>query len=240
MKIFRSLRKQLMGEGKTSRYIKYAIGEILLVMIGILLALQVNNWNEKRKQKAELDNILRIISYDMETDTLVANQVISYYEAHNENSKRIINKELNRTNFMECRECIALVTVYRPMNIQTKGFELLKNMPNQISTQRDSLVTNITQIYAIFKANIDKSNDRLENDVMSNMKDLQEYDWYVNWTQGTPHQDMIIYFTESEDYRKRVASHNLLATGNHAALVKEYKRQATEVLKRINQRLNSD
>ena len=38
-----------MSENKTGKYIKYAIGEILLVMIGILLALQVNNWNEQRK-----------------------------------------------------------------------------------------------------------------------------------------------------------------------------------------------
>lgn len=238
MKVFRNLRKNIMGEGKTGKYLKYAIGEILLVMIGILLALQVNNWNEKRKMHAELDNILRIISYDMETDTLVANQVISYYDAHNKNSLRIINKELNRNNFTECRECIALVTVYRPMNIQVKGFELLKDLPNQISTQRDSLVTNITQIYTIFKTNIDKSNDRLENDVLSNMSNLQENDWFVNWTQGSFNEDMVIYFTESEDYRKRVAAHNLLATGNHAALVREYKRQATEVLKLINLRLN--
>jgi hypothetical protein len=38
-------------ENKTSKYFKYAIGEILLVMIGILLALQVNNWNESRKDR---------------------------------------------------------------------------------------------------------------------------------------------------------------------------------------------
>ena len=58
MKIFRKLRLQLMGKGKTSRDIKYAIGEVLLVMIGILLALQVNNWNESRKKSKELNSVL--------------------------------------------------------------------------------------------------------------------------------------------------------------------------------------
>ena len=48
IKFFRKIRLQLLGEGKTAKYFKYAIGEILLVMIGILLALQVNNWNEGR------------------------------------------------------------------------------------------------------------------------------------------------------------------------------------------------
>ena len=47
-----------MSEQKTVRYLKYAIGEIILVVIGILIALQINNWNEKRKSQAELNLIL--------------------------------------------------------------------------------------------------------------------------------------------------------------------------------------
>ena len=47
IKFFRHIRKSLLMENKTSKYFKYAIGEIILVMIGILLALQVNNWNNK-------------------------------------------------------------------------------------------------------------------------------------------------------------------------------------------------
>ncbi len=46
IKFFRNIRKTLLTEGKTSKYFKYAIGEIVLVVIGILIALQINNWNE--------------------------------------------------------------------------------------------------------------------------------------------------------------------------------------------------
>ena len=49
IKFFRKIRKQLMTENRVGKYILYAIGEIVLVMIGILLALQVNNWNGDRK-----------------------------------------------------------------------------------------------------------------------------------------------------------------------------------------------
>lgn len=64
IKFFRRIRSQILGipqesseqnllmENKTSKYIKYAIGEILLVVIGILIALQINNWNEGRKTKS--------------------------------------------------------------------------------------------------------------------------------------------------------------------------------------------
>ena len=46
IKFFRHIRKSLLSEGKTTKYFKYAIGEIVLVVIGILIALQINNWNE--------------------------------------------------------------------------------------------------------------------------------------------------------------------------------------------------
>ena len=51
MKFFRKIRQNLLVENKTGRYFKYAIGEIVLVMIGILLALQVNNWNQRLKNE---------------------------------------------------------------------------------------------------------------------------------------------------------------------------------------------
>ncbi len=49
IKFFRKIRYDLMEKNKTGKYLKYAIGEIILVMIGILLALQINNWNETQK-----------------------------------------------------------------------------------------------------------------------------------------------------------------------------------------------
>ena len=66
IKLFRNIRKKLLSEGNTSKYLKYAIGEIVLVVIGILIALQINNWNESRK-----DNIAeRIALTNLELDII--------------------------------------------------------------------------------------------------------------------------------------------------------------------------
>jgi hypothetical protein len=49
IKFFRRIRKQLADDNKPLKYARYAIGEIVLVVIGILIALSINNWNEERK-----------------------------------------------------------------------------------------------------------------------------------------------------------------------------------------------
>jgi len=61
IKLFRNIRKNLLNEGKTTKYFKYAIGEIILVVIGILIALSINNWNQERNLKNEEQNIVRNI-----------------------------------------------------------------------------------------------------------------------------------------------------------------------------------
>ena len=61
IKFFRKIRFRLMSENKTGKYLKYALGEILLVMIGILLALQVNNWREDRAILKQERNALVLV-----------------------------------------------------------------------------------------------------------------------------------------------------------------------------------
>jgi hypothetical protein len=59
------MRQNLLNEGKTARYLKYAMGEILLVVIGILIALQINNWNDARKIRANELHYLKNIKLDL-------------------------------------------------------------------------------------------------------------------------------------------------------------------------------
>ena len=61
IKFFRKIRQNLLSEGKTGKYFKYAIGEIILVVIGILIALQINNWNQNQQNKqSEIEILLGV------------------------------------------------------------------------------------------------------------------------------------------------------------------------------------
>ncbi len=66
IKFFRRIRYDLMEKNKTGKYLKYAIGEILLVVIGILIALSINNWNENRKLKSKSLDYLQRLRIDLD------------------------------------------------------------------------------------------------------------------------------------------------------------------------------
>jgi hypothetical protein len=68
LRIIRSLRKKLIKGKGARKYFVYAVGEILLVMVGILLALQVNNWNENRKSQSIAQSHLESLREDLNTD----------------------------------------------------------------------------------------------------------------------------------------------------------------------------
>ena len=69
IKFFRKIRRQLLSQNRFSKYLLYAVGEIVLVVIGILIALQINNWNQSRLDHIEGRNYLLRIDEDLKKDT---------------------------------------------------------------------------------------------------------------------------------------------------------------------------
>jgi len=70
IKFFRKIRYDLMEKNKTGKYFKYAIGEIVLVVIGILIAVSINNWNENRKQNQSIKVSIHSLINDLKRDTI--------------------------------------------------------------------------------------------------------------------------------------------------------------------------
>jgi hypothetical protein len=108
IKFFRKIRQNLLSEGKTGKYFKYAIGEIVLVVIGILIALQINNWNESRIQRQKeiviLSELKKELENDLETEFIPAIDYLKetnqttlklwrYYREYHKNNSKIIPKD---------------------------------------------------------------------------------------------------------------------------------------------------
>ncbi|WP_424989085.1 DUF6090 family protein [Flagellimonas sp.] len=91
--LFRRIRKQLVPEGNFGKYLKYAIGEIILVVIGIVIALQVNNWNENRKSRSFEQEMLAQIRENLKVDKMDLKKVHKNFEKAISSITKILEHE---------------------------------------------------------------------------------------------------------------------------------------------------
>jgi len=101
---FRKIRHDLIANSKFYKYFKYAIGEIILVVIGILIALQINNWNERRKLQEESRQIANNLNSEFMNNRIVLRERIDRLENANEYIRTVLSyitkgeKELGQSN----------------------------------------------------------------------------------------------------------------------------------------------
>tara|TARA_R110002049_G_scaffold239565_1_gene412869 strand:+ start:2882 stop:3652 length:771 start_codon:yes stop_codon:yes gene_type:complete len=91
IKLFRSIRQNLIMENKTGKYLKYAIGEIILVVIGILIALQINNWNENSKTNIKEQILLVALKQELTTNLKELNGIIEVNRKRNEAAHKLVS-----------------------------------------------------------------------------------------------------------------------------------------------------
>jgi len=90
IKFFRKIRQNLLTENKFSKYLIYAIGEIVLVVIGILIALSINNWNEERKKNIQGKEYETEIYNDLKKDVFRINGILDKLEINKITSRQIL------------------------------------------------------------------------------------------------------------------------------------------------------
>ncbi len=123
MKIFRNVRQKLAAENKVMAYLRYAIGEIILVVIGILIALQINNWNENQKLNKSRQEYYRQLLIDMNKDKESANNFIERFnkehEEYNKYLKLYEKKDLTPSEVYNKLLKLNLASVFMKFNSNT-------------------------------------------------------------------------------------------------------------------------
>jgi len=128
IKFFRRIRYDLMENNKMGKYLKYAIGEIVLVVIGILIALQINNWNETRKFNSLKKVYVERLIDDLKQDTLQINYLIENLNERQHIIETVINELDNARE--ENFSVVAIEDYFR------KGWNMLDFTPSS-STYSD-------------------------------------------------------------------------------------------------------
>ena len=125
---FRKIRRDLIENSKSLKYLKYASGEIVLVVLGILIALGINNWNENRKYRMLEIKLLSDVSRNLLVDTLNLNSIIEHYDnvmKQAEFIKSELEKNMPYDNSLEAS--FAIVSVSYAYESDYSIFETIKS-----------------------------------------------------------------------------------------------------------------
>jgi hypothetical protein len=137
-----------MEKNKTGKYLKYAIGEIILVVIGILIALSLNNWNQNITFKNELKQIIKEVHNDLNQDLLYLNEEINNVKKFNNNIDNILDNgnKMSIDSLLNAITKVHSVTSFVPVNF---GYNKLNKHP-RTDILSDSLLNNLTIYYSKF------------------------------------------------------------------------------------------
>lgn len=150
IEIFRKIRRQLIKENRVSKYILYAFGEIILVVIGILIALQINNWKEIRKEKEQERKVLIELMKSLENNCSEMIQDSIKRSIWNQSSDIIIYSIQNKVPYIDSLN-IHFQNARKPgtnLSLSYAGYEGLKNMGYHIITS-DILRNNIVELFEL-------------------------------------------------------------------------------------------
>jgi hypothetical protein len=233
---------------KTGKYFKYAIGEIALVVIGILIALSINNWNEGRKEKSHLYKVYAQIQQDLKIDTLNVHISIKDLEDKNNRLTAIVNRNipvsyydtLNQANYKNCKKCTSDITNLETFQNLDKGYQLLKSINSNQDFKQGSLTSTIDEFYSNYIPMLTDAQDILKNLSIKAIEDYRQYDWFVDWadfSKETYNKAFVLYIFESEKHRKDSA-HYLIFSKFGLRVLKEYQENAIQILKLLDKKLN--
>jgi len=235
-KLFNNIRKQLVADKpsatRTANYLKYAIGEIVLVVFGILIALSINNWAEAQKEQKTLHNIYAIIAQDLKNDIADIDIIVKGNENLNPLFNKVLDGKMTKKDYLKCTECTDIILGFPDLSFDVRGYNLLKNYKNSVSGI-DSLSVDIVQFYTQQLNEIQINEDLRSEDFSENYhywKTTQP--WFSDFMTERNSDSFIDYAVNSQDYKNRVAMINMM-TYLLSSQNKAFSKKATVLIKRI-------
>ena len=230
---FRKIRQKMLTENKFSRYLLYAIGEIVLVVIGILIALQINNWNQNKIDNKALKGYLTSISNNIKEDI----EKIESIKQKRANAMTRVPYLIGRIGNLDYLEKAHIKFSSETMNTLSKieylitdesGFESMKNSVYLSKLQGKDLENLIYKYYNLVQETAKKENDYnedLKTSLNNFHEDLHENMYYLNYPDYIADKEQL---TMLQPFLKKIIFHRsamrlyLQTAGNGPSLIVNY------------------
>jgi hypothetical protein len=231
-KFFRKIRQSLLTQNKMSKYLLYAFGEIILVVIGILLALNINNRNQQKLNNDKITNILKEIQQDLVSDVERSKEIFDSFIRDDSIQDLILNNKYTYDDY-KSKRAKRLPFWYVDFVINTNGYDnLMRNIDN-VPDKYEPLLKDLKNLYVDKKAGIDVYNARIRETVYKNIDHVwSTYDWNRDWMQGKQTDDAFNYYLNASEYKNMVLLY-MNDRSNTFSLSQRYSLRAIETYHKI-------
>jgi len=168
-------------DNRPLKYARYAIGEIILVVIGILIALQINTWNEERKTKKFEDEILYLISENLKNDSVILSNQLYQAKRANILTDRLMESVAQKNYHDSLNFWMGKIIVFERFKSQSSAFEVLKAKGIETITNKElqlGLISYYEQRLFNTYQSLTDVEESFSNDWMPIIKeDFIEFNW---------------------------------------------------------------
>ena len=237
---FRKTRKKLADDNKFFKYSRYAIGEIVLVVIGILIALQINNWNEGRKGKEKLNILFEQVQKELLVNIKKTDEATEFYWGKDSLINNVLNNKVNYDDYKSNFPLSHLITQEFKVDLLDDAFKNLIDYNVQLSKDTDSLIYKLKGLYGKEKKEVDEYDKQVLDMILFNLREIEnQKKWYSNYIyyEEVP-DDAIAYYLTDTIYRNRVANFFMIGIENHYVKTRVFRNSALNIYEDVCDYLN--
>jgi hypothetical protein len=224
----------------TGRYLKYAIGEIVLVVIGILIAVAINSKYNASQNEKKIKTILTQVQKELLIDMLDAKRIYGVFIQKDSLSRKIISDSVTIEMFKENPSNILITNNYVSFSNKKGGYErLMQNLEN-LPENYSSLLSHFNTLYVEMQNDIDDYNTHIKNTVMSSSRTgLTTNPKFTDYALGKFPQEGVDYFLNDPFLKNRTYSY-INDLGNITQAANDYRIESIVLYKKIDSLLRNE
>lgn len=226
IRFLRTFRQRLLIEYRYSRYLLYAVGEIILVVIGILIAIAVDNWNEEQVRRTKIDQILMEMLIDLENNIDGIDNHLANYQIADSLSYRVLNRQLTLEDYLKKDNHPRLYSILNRYEVSSIG----QNAENKLKTYLENFPSEYGDILkhldslGPFAAGVEVNNSNMMEFANRYLYYLTEnYAWYGENIEPAENMAYLNYLLHDSYYTNMIRTYRVFAFGNHAVNMILYK-----------------
>ncbi|WP_430408442.1 hypothetical protein [Kordia sp.] len=221
MKFFNKQRSKLMAGKKINKYLKYAFGEIILVVLGILIAVGINNWNQRKQLNAKSKDLKNQVIAELKSDITTIANYQKKIDTIQQRFLKILGKEYDETMTKRSDFIASLLFEPNVMNLDDTVINLIDNA-NLNDSKASKTLLNLSSSYKSHTQIVEDLEQLIFSKMNENLKEIEQtQSWYTDFiTDFNCANECIEFLLHDERHKARMASLRFLEVNVYGQTLK--------------------